>query len=243
MDGTYGAPSSQQQTVEGSYGAPSHQQHTLEGSYGAPSSQLGHVIGTREALDGCRYSQAEFQQHYGDGLWERCWDARAHTSDAPQFPVAASVPPCPTDGVTVREAEAAASDAPQVTVAATVRLCAASVIAVRAAEAARGPPRSLHGLARDALNSISKKSDYDSVNLDGYFPWPQYVAAHAQSTEIIGPGITHASAVFVTGTRDHNRGGCPRLDFFFYRTDGTVCRVHPGYKPKGDAKLIFENYS
>jgi hypothetical protein len=218
--------------MDGTYGGPSSQQQTVEGSYGAPSPQLGHVFGTREALNGCRYSQAQFQQHYGDG-WESYWDARAHTSDAPQFPVAASLP---------HEAEAAASDASQVTVATTVRLCATSVIAVRAEEAARGPPRSLHGLARHALNNIYNNTDYDSVNLDGYFPWPQYVAAHAQSTEIIGPGITHASAVFVTGTRDHNRGGCPRLDFFFYRTDGTVCRVHPGYKRKTDAKLFFENH-
>jgi hypothetical protein len=52
MEGSYGAPLSQQQTVEGSYEAPTTQARTLEGSYGAPASQLGDVIGTQEALDG-----------------------------------------------------------------------------------------------------------------------------------------------------------------------------------------------
>ena len=115
------------------------------------------------------------------------------------------------------------------------------VIAIQNAEAAEfRPPRSLHDLARDALNNISLSPNREPVVLDGVFPWVQYVAAHRQSAEIIGPGITQAIALWRPGTNDRNRGGAPRLDFHFYRVDGTVCRVHPGNKPKNDAKLIFE---
>ena len=114
------------------------------------------------------------------------------------------------------------------------------VVGIRQQEAARGPPRSLHKMARDALNQINQNPTYESQNLDEVFDWVPYVAAHVHSDEIIGPGITHAMAHFVDGTRDRNRGGAPRLDFFFYRTDQTVCRVHPGRRPKDDAELIFE---
>ena len=113
------------------------------------------------------------------------------------------------------------------------------VVAIQNAEAARGPPRSLHKLARDALNTISDNPNRAPVNLDGVFPWMQYVYAHRRCFDIIGTGITHAEAVWQAGTNDNNRGGAQRLDFWFYRTNGTVCRVHPGSKRSGDARLIF----
>ena len=115
------------------------------------------------------------------------------------------------------------------------------VVAIQNAEAARGPPRSLHKIARNALNAISNSANRSPVNLDGVFPWMQYVAAHPQSADIIGTGITRAHAVFLPGTNDPNRGGAPRLDFCFYRTDGTFCRVHPGRRPKEDAQLRIES--
>ena len=114
------------------------------------------------------------------------------------------------------------------------------VIGIQNAEAARGPPRSLHNLARDALNRISARPTREPVVLDGVFPWVQYVAAHRQGAQIIGPGITQAIAMWKPGTNDSNRGGAPRLDFHFFREDGSVCRVHPGNRPKNDANLIFE---
>ena len=161
-----------------------------------------------------------------------------HTSDATQL--IASVQSDPIGVAVVRQAEGEhINDVPELVT--PTRLDPTHVIAIRQAEAARGKPRSLHNIARDALNIISKRENYGSINLDGCFPWRQYVAAHAQSSDIIGPGITHAEAVFVQGTRDTNRGGMPRLDFFFYRSDGTCCRIHPGSKPKADAQLIFED--
>ena len=97
----------------------------------------------------------------------------------------------------------------------------------------------MHALARNALNTIANEPTLNTVNLDDWFPWVQYVAAHRDSAAIIGPGITHAHAVFVPGANDPNRGGAPRLDFCFYRTDGTVCRVHPGKRTNLDAQLKF----
>ena len=117
------------------------------------------------------------------------------------------------------------------------------VLGIQQGEAARGPPRSLHKLARDALNAISNGPTLATVDLDNWFPWVQYVAAHRQNAAIIGPGIIHACAVFFPGTNDPNRGGAPRLDFCFYRTDGTVCRVHPGKRPKEDAALRFAHFA
>ena len=114
------------------------------------------------------------------------------------------------------------------------------VIGIQNAEAARGPPRSLHQMARDALNRISASPTRDCVLLDDAFPWMQYVAAHRQAFDIIGPGITRAMAMWRPGTNDNNRGGAERLDLHFFREDGTVCRVHPGGTRRGDARLIFE---
>jgi hypothetical protein len=144
-----------------------------------------------------------------------------------------------------REEAARGGDAAQLpagsadALAVTARLMPEHVIAIQQEEAARGPPRSLHKLARDAFDTISNGPTWTTVNLDGWFPWVQYVAAHTQSAAIIGPGITHAHAVFLPGTNDPNRGGAPRLDFCFTRTDGTVCLVHPGKRTKEDARLTF----
>ena len=125
----------------------------------------------------------------------------------------------------------------------TARLMPQHLLGIQQEEAARGCPRSLHRLARDALNRISNEATLATVDLDNWFPWMQYVAGHRQNAAIIGPGITHACAVFLPDTNDPNRGGAPRLDFFFYRTDGTVCRVHPGKGPNQDAALRFEDFS
>ena len=112
---------------------------------------------------------------------------------------------------------------------------------LRAAEAAIRPKRSLHKLARDALNAITKAGVHStaSKDLDGWFPWKEYIACHAMAPDIIGEGVTHAVAEFIANTRDGNRGGQPRLDFVVYRSDGTYCRLHPGSKQSLDAKPIF----
>ena len=171
-----------------------------------------------------------------------CLTARATNRDAAQLPAASPNAGASSVSVTLA-ARTTTRDVAQLPAgSADARLRPEQVIAIQQEEAARGPPRSLHTLARDALNAISNRPTRDTVNLDECFPWVQYVAAHRQSAEIIGPGITHAHAVFLPNTNDANRGGAPRLDFCFYRTDNIRCRVHPGRRPRDDAQLVFDHY-
>ena len=123
------------------------------------------------------------------------------------------------------------------------RLMPEDVRAIQRAERDRGPPRSLHQLARRALNAIEDREFQMNVSLDNEFPWREYIAAHDESALIIGTGIVQARAVFFKDQKDPNRGGAPRLDFCFVRSDGSVCRVHPGDKRRNDAKLRYARRS
>lgn len=127
---------------------------------------------------------------------------------------------------------------PELRLSRVVVLSLHDVATLRAAEAAIRPKRSLHKLARDALNAITKAGVHStaSKDLDGWFPWKEYIACHANAPYIIGEGVTHAVAEFIANTSDGNRGGQPRLDFVVYRSDGTYCRLHPGSKQSLDAK-------
>ena len=230
------------------------------------ASQLGAAPERRFARDGLPYTRHVFLEWYGVA-GERNWaDAVRELADAADLADArtdgattrdaAEVADGRTDDATRELADvpqlddgridgATTGDAAQLPAGAghdlalIATLMPEHVIAIQQAEAARGPPRGLHKLARGAINIIFKRPNRETVNLDDYFPWVQYVAAHRQSAEIIGPGITHAHAMFFSGTNDYNRGGAQRLDFCFFRTDGTVCRVHPGYRRSEDAALVF----
>ena len=120
-----------------------------------------------------------------------------------------------------------------------LRLMPEEVRAIQRAERDRGLPRSLQQLARNALNDIEDRDPRIDVSLDNEFPWREYIVAHNESAAIIGTGIVQARAVFFKDQKDPNRGGASRLDFCFVRSDDTVCRVHPGIKRSGDAKLRF----
>ena len=130
---------------------------------------------------------------------------------------------------------------PELSLSRVVSLSLHDAATLRAAEAAHRPKRSLHNLARDALNAISMLGVHNtaSKDLDDWFPWKEYIACHAMARDIIGEGVTHAVAEFIENTRDANRGGQPRLDFVVYRSDGTYCRLHPGSKQSLDARPIF----
>ena len=122
-------------------------------------------------------------------------------------------------------------------------LTVADIAMFRNSEKRQTPLRSLHKLARAALNAITEAGPSSSMNknLHDWFPWMPYIACHESATDIIGPGVTHAIAEFVEGTRDPNQYGQPRLDFIIYRIDGTRCRVHPGTKKANDVKLVFSS--
>ena len=167
------------------------------------------------------------------------WLADATESTRP--PPSASAASADTTGAATQRPAGSAFPGSADSPPATQQLMPEDVIRIQQAEAARGPPRSLHNLARDALNDICNRPTQEPVVLDGLFPWVEYVAAHRERAKNIGPGIQRAIAMWEPGSIDSSRGGAERLDFYFYRTDDTVCRVHPGRKPKNDAKLVIED--
>ena len=143
----------------------------------------------------------------------------------------------PPDNITTEPQESSPSTAspPGLTVA--------DIAMKRNAEKRQRPVRSLHKLARAALNAITEAGPSSSIskNLDDWFPWMAYIACHESATDIIGPGVTHAIAEFLEGTRDPNQYGQPRLHFIIYRIDGTCCRVHPGAKKANDAEPLLSS--
>ena len=97
----------------------------------------------------------------------------------------------------------------------------------------------LHDQARDALNAFAA-APYDGPTcLNDLFPWKAYLAFHAKREMIVGPGISRAVVDQLKDVKDPNRGGRPRTDFIFYRVDGSAYRVHPGEKPKSDARPVY----
>ena len=103
------------------------------------------------------------------------------------------------------------------------------------AERSFAPRRSLQLIARKALEVITEAGPSSSMdsNLEKLFPWRSYVACHEDAHRITGSGIISAMAQFLDGTKDPNQGGQARVDFVFYRTDDTCCRLHPGSKKVG----------
>ena len=218
--------------------------------------------GYRVALDDESYTYASFCAWYGNAAAERIWQespeseehaARAHmepTATEHGNPPHTQIAPAATEHGNTARTELAYllhKDARTVESAASapslVRLTLADAEELRRREKAITPKRSLHKLAREALNSISQAATTEDLehteDLETWFPWRAYIACHPRSSEIIGSGVTHATAEFINGTQDPNRAGQRRLDFIVHRSDGTLCRLHPGGRRSGDAKLIF----
>ena len=220
--------------------------------------------GYRVALDDEPYTYASFCAWYGNAAAERIWQespeseevcnaARARmepTATEHGNPPHTQIAPAATEHGNTARTELAYllhKDARTVESAASapslVRLTLADAEELRRREKAITPKRSLHKLAREALNSISQAATTEDLehteDLETWFPWRAYIACHPRSSEIIGSGVTHATAEFINGTQDPNRAGQRRLDFIVHRSDGTLCRLHPGGRRSGDAKLIF----
>ena len=222
--------------------------------------------GYRVALDDEPYTYASFCAWYGNAAAERIWqespESEEHAARARMEPTATEhgnpphtqIAPAATEHGNTARTELAYllhKDARTVESAASapslVRLTLADAEELRRREKAITPKRSLHKLAREALNSISQaatnvehtEASLRTEDLETWFPWRAYIACHPRSSEIIGSGVTHATAEFINGTQDPNRAGQRRLDFIVHRSDGTLCRLHPGGRRSGDAKLIF----
>ena len=88
------------------------------------------------------------------------------------------------------------------------------------------PPRSLHKLARDALNALitAGVNSHIDRNLEHWFPWRRYIACHKHAYDIVGTGVTRAIAEYIPSS---SRGYQNQLNFVVYRADGTSCYVYP----------------
>ena len=51
-------------------------------------------------------------------------------------------------------------------------------------------------------------------------------------------GVMQVRVEEIEGTKDPNRGGARRVDFVIYNADGMRTRLHPGGKPRNDAKPV-----
>ena len=153
--------------------------------------------------------------------------SRSCTSSAPQIPT--------IEPRSDRAAhESGPADATEHSVAPHILLTVADLDDLQASEATIKPTKSLHRLARAALNGIIDAGVINNINrnLEHWFPWRRYLACHTYAYDIIGTGVTHATAEYISETRDPNRRYQKRLDFVIYRADGTICRLHPGTKQK-----------
>ena len=206
--------------------------------------------GYRVAADNEEYTYFSFVRWYGAAA-ERMWETAAATehgnaTDAMETARASTESAATEHGRVATTGTAATEHSTQSAATATSVVCLSLADAdrLRRNEATQ-PPRSLHKLARDALNAIASAGmDHASEhteNLDKWFPWKEYIACHSMASDIIGPGVTHATAEFIDGTRDPNRGGQQRLDFVVYRVDGTHCRLHPGSKRANDARPVYSS--
>jgi hypothetical protein len=68
-----------------------------------------------------------------------------------------------------------------------------------------------------------------------WFRWKEYIANHKCKEGLVASGITAVTAERVAN-EDANRGGNPRVDIILHHASGGCCRIHPGSKPKNDAR-------
>ena len=104
------------------------------------------------------------------------------------------------------------------------------------------------GLGRSALHNEARRileqciflltqQRSQCIRIQHQWPhWKEYVAFHAHCHELVGPGVVDVTAQQIQGTMDPNRGGDPRVDLVLHHQDGGYVRLHPGSRPKLDAK-------
>ena len=163
----------------------------------------------------------------------------AHAAEqVPEHPAQAAEQAAePAAGGAAEHAPPGAQAAEQGVPAAPILLDSRELAAIRARE--RLTKGQLHGQARKALNDFANADYAGPVCLEDLFPWKRYVALHDAGEELVGPGISRAILDQFAEVRDPNRLGRPRSDFIFERVDGSAYRVHPGSKPRNDARPVY----
>ena len=71
-------------------------------------------------------------------------------------------------------------------------------------------------------------------------PWREYIAFHKECDRFVGPGIEHFYLYFMPEVDPQSvRNGQLRLNYVIERLDGAAVLLHPGGKPRNDAKPIL----
>ena len=198
----------------------------------------------RVAWDGRAYTAKQFCDHYGSRASE-FWNVaeilleqstNATTSQQSQSVISMAA------GLDHPQGETTSPDAAtEHNLGPRVLLSVADIQWHKKEEATFRPPRSIHKIARNALQKITLVHvDGDMArDLNDWFDWRRYIACHKDAKRIIGAGVTRAVAESIPESRDTNQGGQERVDFVFTRADGTLCFVHPGVRASQDAFLKF----
>ena len=106
------------------------------------------------------------------------------------------------------------------------------------------PPNGLHKAMREHLQAVAAASEQNPYQrrceLPPTLPWREYIAFHDKCDLFVGPGIQHCCLYFMPAVdKQKTRGGQLRLNLFIERVDGTVVLLHPGGRPRNDAKPIL----
>ena len=198
----------------------------------------------RVAWDGRAYAAKEFSDHYGSQapeFWNAAEILLEQSTNATTSQQSQSVTST-TPGLHHPQGETTSPDAAtEHNLGPRVLLSVADIQWHKKEEATFRPPRSLHKMARNALQTITLVHvDGDMArDLNDWFDWRRYIACHKDAKRIIGAGVTRAVAESIPESRDTNQGGQERVNFVFTRADGTLCFVHPGVRASQDAFLKF----
>ena len=129
-----------------------------------------------------------------------------------------------------------------------LRSTARDVFTTEDAVILRRTTQGVHNEMRELLHSLTEDAEQTPTTVDPnqprqvafppLTPWRHYLAHHRQSAEMIGPGVVSMYAQFRSRT-DANRERQLRLDFVVERSDGSIATLHPGRKPKDDARVHF----
>ena len=105
-------------------------------------------------------------------------------------------------------------------------------------------PSGLHKAMRQNLQAVAAASEENPYErrreVPPTLPWREYIAFHEKCEIFVGSGIDRFYLYFMPEVDPQKvRGGQLRLNYVAERQDGSVVLLHPGTKPRNDAKPIF----
>ena len=108
----------------------------------------------------------------------------------------------------------------------------------------RNRPSGLHKAMRDTLQEVAEATEENPYErrrpVPPTLPWREYIAFHDKCELFLGSGIDRCYLYFMPEVDPQKvRGGQLRLNYVLERQDGTVVLLHPGNKPRNDAKPIL----